>query len=368
MRTLTMAMVFLAAVATFAQTPEQEPEHDPQDPQSFAETIFVVRYALDVRVTDSWGHAIDDLKAEDFIVKIGGKTAHVESATWVGQGLRAKPPEPAETDDEAFADYESFDAQIFGDQPAPESEQRSIVLFIQTDFSRVSERVLGQMKFGKLADKILKLLGPTDRVAVLSHDSHLKFRRDFTLDRKSILEAVHESLYIDVPPPPAPSTDGVSLTSLLDRSKMKKAYDAEAALLVIANALHAIEGPKMILLAGWGIGELQGRAGVQLKPEWYEAVRMLHRDHVPVVTIDTGLRAQLMAGLKATSSATGGIYTDGQGSRDRALTQIEGALAGHYELTLRVDDLLKAGTHPLDVRVTRKGLDVQAPAFVVHGS
>jgi hypothetical protein len=361
MRTLMLAMVFFAAAATFAQKPEQD------TPESFSETIFVVRYALDVRVTDHWGHAIDDLHPEDFIVRIGGKTAHVEGATWVGQGLRSTSeslgvPRSSSEEEEEFDPSEEPE-ELRGTEELP----RSIVLFIQTDFSRVSERVLGQMKFGKLASRIVKLLGPTDRVAVFSHDSHLKFRRDFTLDRQSILDAVRESLYIDFPPPPAPATEGPSLSAILDRREMKKAYDAESALLVIANALHEIEGPKVILLAGWGIGELQGRAGVQLKPEWYEAVRMFHSDHVPVITIDTGLRAQLMAGLKATSAATGGIYTDGQGSREQALTQLEGALAGHYELTLRIDDPLKPGTYPLDIRVTRKNLDVQAPSFVVHG-
>jgi hypothetical protein len=352
MRTLTIAML-LAATAAFAQEQPEEVEEVP-----YSETIFVVRYALDVRVTDSWGHAIDDLDAEDFIVKIGGKPAHVEAATWMAQGRRAQ-----------LQEEEAFDDAVLSDEvmDASESEQRSIVLFIQTDFSRVSGRVLGQMKFNYFADKVLKLLGPNDRVAVLSHDSHLKFRRDFTFDRESIRKAVRESLYIDYPPPPAPATEGSSLTGLLDPKEMKRAAHAEAALLVIANALHAIEDPKMIILAGWGVGELQGRAGVRLKPEWYQAIGILHHDHVPVISLDTGLRAQLTAGLMATASATGGVYADPQGIEDLALSRVEGALAGHYALTLRIDDLLKPGQYPLDIRVTRKGADVQAPSFVVHG-
>jgi hypothetical protein len=358
MRRLTIAMLFLASTAAFAQ---QEPEELEQEP--YSETIFVVRYALDVRVTDSFGKAIEDLDAEDFVVRIGGKPAHVEAATWVGQGRRAQLQNDAAVEDDAFVD-EVPDEEVM-DESAP--EQRSIVLFIQTDFSRVSDRVLGQMRFNYFADKVLKLLGPNDRVAVLSHDSHLKFRRDFTFDHESIRKAVRESLYIDTPPPPAPATEGSSLTGLLDPKEMKKAAHAEAALLVIARALHAIEDPKMIILAGWGIGELQGRSGVQLKPEWYKAVGILHHDHVPVISLDTGLRAQLTAGLVATASATGGVYAATQDFQDLALSRVEGALAGHYALTLRIDGLLKPGQHPLDVRVTRKGAEVKAPSFVVHG-
>jgi hypothetical protein len=344
-----MAMLFLAATAAFTQ-------EQPEDQEPYSETIFVVRYALDVRVTDSFGKAIEDLEAEDFIVRIGGKAAHVETAMWMAQGRRAQ-----------LQNDEALDDEILDEEVMDESEQRSIVLFIQTDFSRVSGRVLGQMRFNYFADKVLELLGPKDRVAVLSHDSHLKFRRDFTFDRESIRKAVRESLYIDYPPPPAPATEGSSLTGLLDPKEMKKAAHAEAALLVIANALHAIEDPKMIILAGWGVGELQGRSGVQLKPEWYQAIGILRHDHVPVISLDTGLRAQLTAGLVATASATGGTYAATQDLQDLALSRVEGMLAGHYALTLRIDDLLKPGQYPLDVRVTRKGAEVQAPSFVVHG-
>jgi hypothetical protein len=349
MRPLTIAILLLAATAAFAQEQEEEP---------YSETIFVVRYALDVRVTDSFGKAIDDLDAEDFIVKIGGKPAHVEAATWMAQGRHERAGEDMVFEDEVLEDEV---------ERTDEPEPRSIVILIQTDFDRVSERVLGQMKFIRLSGKILKLLKPTDRVAVLSHDSHLKFRRDFTLDRQSIREAVREALYIDYPPQPAPATDGSSLTGLLDPKEMKKAAHAEAALLLIANALHAIDGPKTIILAGWGTGELQGRSGVQLKPEWYDAVRILDHDHVPVIVLDTGLQAQLMAGLKATAAATGGMYASAQQFQGQALVRVEGALAGHYALTLRLDDLLKPGAYALDIRVTRKGAEVQAPPFVVHG-
>lgn len=358
MRRLTIAMLLLAATAAFAQEEPPEPEEIP-----YSETIFVIRYTIDVRVTDSYGKAIEGLKAEDFSVKIGGKTAHVEGATWMPQGREAKVPAPP-VDEWTALEALPEDEEI--SEETGEPPPRSIVIFMQTDFSRVPQRVLGQMKFNYLADEILKMFSPNDRVAVVSHDSQLKFRRDFTFDRESIRKAVRESLYIDVPPPPVRTTEGSSLIDLLDRKAMKKAAHAEAALLVIAKALHGIDGPKTIILAGWGIGELQGRSGVQLKPEWYDAVRILEHDHVPVIVVDTGLQAQLMAGLKATAAATGGMYTN-QDFRGQALGRVEGALAGHYALTLRIDDLLKSGQHPLDIRVNRKDTYVQAPSFVMNG-
>lgn len=344
MRALTI-LLLVAVTPLFAQE------------QQFGETIFVVRYTLDVRVVDSYGNAIDDLKPDDFTVRIGKSTAHVESAEWVSLGLRA-----IEREDNLLPDEDD-------DEPAVEepSATRSIVLFIQTDFGRNSMRILGQMKFNYIADDIIDLFGPNDRIAVLSHDSHLKIRRDFTRDRASLRKAVRESLFIDYPPLPPAATDGPSLLPLLDRKEMKRAAHAEAALLVIAKALLEIEGPRTIILAGWGVGELQGRAGVKLEDEWTEAVEMLRGDDIPVISLNHGIGGELSAGLAATAAATGGFYAGLQNFDSQAVTRVKGALAGHYALTLRIDDRLKPGEYPLTVRVNRKGVQVQAPQFVVHG-
>ena len=348
MRALAIVLCLVASLAIAAQ--EQEP---------FTETIIVVRYGLDVRVTDDWGRAIEDLTKHDFTVTIGGKPAHVETATWIGQGAQKAATVEPEIVEEELLEFEREE------QRERHPVGRSIVIFIQTDFARVSMRVLGQMKFHYIADKILKLLGPEDRVAVLSHDSHLKFRRDFTTDHKSIRKAVREALFIDTPPPPAPAKVGAPLRP--DPVEMKRAATGEAALLVIAKALHEIEGERLIIVGGWGMGELQGRAGVRLEEEWADAVALLRRDHIPVITLNTGLGGELSFGLAATASATGGFYAGTQDFESQAIERVKGALAGYYALTLRIDDLLKPGEYALKVKVNRRGAHVQAPAYVVHG-
>lgn len=360
MRVWTSCLLLLLAIPAIAQEQEPEPE------QQYSEVIDVVRYTLNVRVVDRKGAAIEDLKPEDFTVTIGRKPATVVSATWMARGRDATAPDPAlQEEDLAVEDWEEY---VDPNAPAADSpEVRSIVLFIQTDFARVSERVAGQMRFNYLADRIIEFLGPDDRVAVLSHDSHLKFRRDFTADHESIRKAVRESLLIDYPPPPTPAKDGPSLAKLLDKKEMKGAADAESALLVIAKALHAIEGPKMIIIGGWGIGELQGRAGVRLQPEWEDAIARLKEDRIPVISLNTGLGGQLSFGLAATAAATGGFYAGTQRWGAQAVARVAGALAGHYALTLRLDDLLTPGEYALNVRVNRKGAEVEAPPSIIHG-
>jgi hypothetical protein len=359
LRSWTSCLLLLLAIPAIAQ------EQEPQPEQQYSEIIDVVRYTLNVRVVDPKGAAIQDLKPEDFTVTIGRKPATVISATWMAEGRDAKPPDPAlQEQDLAVEDWEEY---VDPTAPADTPEVRSIVLLIQTDFARVSERVAGQMRFNYLADRIIKFLGPYDRVAVLSHDSHLKFRRDFTADHESVRKAVRESLLIDYPPPPTPAKDGPSLATLLDKKEMKRAADGESALLVIAKALHEIEGPKMIIIGGWGMGELQGRAGVRLQPEWEEAISRLKEDRIPVISLNTGLGGELSFGLAATAAATGGFYAGTQRFGEQAVARVAGALAGHYALMLRLDDLLTPGEYALNVRVNRKGAEVQAPPSVIHG-
>ena len=358
MRPLTILLSLLMATPVFAQ--EQEPEGD----VPFGETIFVVRYVLDVRVVDSFGNSIEDLKPEDFTVRLGKTAAHVEGADWVSLG-QGQPRAAAQPISESSAADDS--AQNDQQEAAPDPGPRSIVLLIQTDFARNSMRVIGQMKFNYIADDIIELFGPTDRIAVLSHDSHLKLRRDFIRDRKSLRKAVRESLYTDSPPLPPAATDGPSLIPLLDPQQMKKAAHAEASLLILARALHNIEGPKVIILAGWGIGELQGRAGVFLEDEWQDAMNILREDDVPIISLNHGIGGQLSFGLAASAAATGGFYAGLQEFPEQAVKRIKGALSGHYALTLRIDDLLKPGEYPLSIRVNRKGALVQAPPSVIHG-
>src|SRR5262245_15803261 len=55
-----------------------------QETPRFAERVDVARIVLDVRVLTDRGDSLTGLTADDFRVTIDGKTAVVETATWVG--------------------------------------------------------------------------------------------------------------------------------------------------------------------------------------------------------------------------------------------------------------------------------------------
>lgn len=331
-----LALLFLFAA--------QQPQYD--------ETITVVRYLLNVRVVDSKGKPVDDLKAGDFAIRVGGKPATVESATWVRGGESV------------------LSAGMFEDTQVPpeviDPQPRSFVIYMQTDFGRNALRMRGQVKGNYAIEQILDTIEPEARIAVVSHDSQLKLRSDFTRDREVTRKAVRKSIRIERTPPPAvPGDDEVALANLLDAEEMRQAANAETGLLLLARALKSIEGPKVIILAGWGLGEVNG-PWVVMPPGWVEAMQMLLEEKIPVITLGTGVGGQLTTGLVATAKTTGGVHVNTQDFVHQAVVRASGAIAGQYEIALRTDELLPTGNLPLEVKVNRKGVTVQAPPFVIN--
>jgi len=319
----------------------------------FEETITVSRVLVDVRVTDDRGKPLTGLTPQDFIVTIGGAPASVESATFID--------ETGAWFDEALASTSDV-AEL-----APEPRKgRLFIVFVQTDFARNASRVSGQMHFNRYAERFIEALLPDDRVAVFSFDSHLEFQLDFTSDKEIVADAVRRSLLIAEPPPP-PIVHSPALASRLDREAMKRAVHSEAALLLIGNALIPIEGPKNLLLLGWGLGERKPTGIVTMRPEWTAARRALDAARVTLFAFDTSVADyhDLEHGLQTAAKQTGGFYAKTHLFPEIGLERLEQTLRARYELELRVPASLKAGTHELTIRIKRRGVTILAPTSVV---
>ncbi|HYH07636.1 MAG TPA: VWA domain-containing protein [Thermoanaerobaculia bacterium] len=319
--------------------------------QQYQETITVSRVLVDLRVTGYDGEPVTGLTPEDLTVKIGGKPATVESLDWIDD--TDLPPAVEELDDMASL-------------AAPRRHRgRLFIVFIQTDFARNNFRVVGQMSFTRYAEEFIDSLEPEDRVAVFSFDSHLKFRRDFSNDKEDLKQVIRDAIRIDVPPPP-PVVPSPSLAARLDHDKMKKAATSETGLALIANALTSIDGPKSLLLLGWGLGRYS-RGGVWMIPEWKAARAALDNARVSIFSLDTAWADfhDLEFGMQTASKETGGFYAKTFHFPKQAIARLQRTLSGHYEMSLRVPAQLKPGTYKLDVRVKRRGIEVLAPANVI---
>lgn len=333
MRRAVLVLLLFAAASAHAQ---------------YEESITVTRYVVQVQVTGAHGEVIPDLTPEDFTVTLGGKPAYVESIRWQNADVR-----------DAVRAGEDGELEVI-----EEPRGRLFVFFIQTDFAHNVVRLRGQMNFNFIADRILELMEPEDRVAVFSYDSQLKFRLDFTADREAVRNAIRRSIRIDRPAMP-PEVDEPSLAPYFDADAAKRATTSEHALLVLANALAKIDGPKTVLLAGWGLGRRSG-PWVTLHHSWTDALHLLVESQTTIIALGTGTGGSLSVGLAHAARATGGFFAQTTEFAQQAVNRLEHAITGAYELTLRTDEKLAQGEHTLNVRVARRNAIVQAPSIVIH--
>lgn len=348
------------ALLAFFTLPAQAFAQDARSQETIArsqESITVERILIDARVTDRDGDPILELTPGDFRVKIDGKLARVESVDWIPETTVARELASIERP-EAVA----TDAQVI-EEPAPQG--RLLVFLFQTDFARNKVRIGGQMKIMSYIDEMLETLEPEDRVAVLSYDSHLKFRLDLSNEKPKIREAMRGALLIDDPPPPQ-MVPMPRLGGRLKPEEMKKVSNPEAALIVIANALRPIPGPKSLVLFGWGLGYLvNGR--VLMGPDYVAARRSLESARVACFSLDfTEADGHNLAdGLATAAADTGGFYASTFRFPQMAMDRLTKTLSGHYELEVRKPDTKVVGVHSIEVEVTRKNALVMARSSYV---
>ena len=320
----------------------------PRRDGSVRETVQVERVLVDAYVTTGSGEPIPDLSAADFRVKVNGRPVELESVEWIPAGQPEVVPLPSDAAGEA------------GEGPATLvwPPGRVIVIFVQEDFTRARHK--GLMKMGQHLDRFLSTLLPTDRVAVVSYDSHLKLRRDFTADRKEIRAAFFESFWFNEPRPPAPGPFP-SLARYLDFQAAKNAASVDKGLAVLARALAPIPGGKAMLYFGWGLQvdrtPAEGRAAG-------EALAALYEARVNVFTLDISdadyhtleLRLMDMADL------TGGRYEKTHIFTGGALARVVRSLGGRYVLVF-VKPAGQHGYHPLSVELAGRKGNVAARAY-----
>jgi hypothetical protein len=133
-------------------------------------------------------------------------------------------------------------------------------------------------------------------------------------------------------------------------------------LIVVANALRGIPGPKSLLLMGWGLGH-RWAGGVLMGPKYTIARHVLEAARVTIFSLDTvdADYHTLEAGLEKAAEDTGGFYAKTHIFPKIALDKLQRTLSGHYELEVRRPEKLKPGTHDVIVNVKRRGVTVLAP-------
>jgi len=328
----------LPRAATLALIALLSPTHQAQQESEVQEQVEVGRVIVDVRVIDRHARPIVDLETKDFTVKVDGQPVRVESVEWIAG---ANPP---------LEDLPPAEVRWMDEEKVEGFPSRLIVLFFQRH--TLPSRMVGLMVMLKRAREFVENLGPDDRVAILTFDTHLRLFSDFTDDREALAEMIRRKIVPYRPPPLPEAGPFPSLAANFDHEAARRAASPEEALLITAQALAPLKGSKTLLYIGWGMGIYQGGV-VQMRPEYGPARRALLDARVSVFPLDV-TRADyhtLEGPLIKVARDTGGYYMKTYYSSYFAMDSVSSIIAGRYELVFEKPDL-PPDQHVIRVKLT----------------
>jgi VWFA-related protein len=336
------ARLLSLAIALTLPRPAQDP---PAAEPRFQDRVDVLRITVDARVLGDRGEPRLGLTARDFRLKVDGRVVPVESAHWVdGSAPYAEGLTPAEA------------AAVGG---APAAPGRLLVFFFQKALER--SRTPGLLRMIQEAHALVDTLDGGDRVAVVSFDSHLKLWTDFTGDREALHAIVERGVLFGERPAAAGDGSFPSLADAFDDRAARDAGSPEKGLLVLGEALRALPGAKSLVFFGYGMGRLEGEAGVHMTAAYELASASLLAARTTVFSLDvTNADAHsLEVGLERVAEDTGGFYAKTHEFLPSVMRRLRQALAGHYVLAFERPDL-RHGTHRIQLDLADQPGDVLA--------
>lgn len=310
----------------------------------FQSEMTVAVAPIIARVYDPAGTPLLGLEPKDFVVRVGKSPKEIPllAVDWVQDGEPLPDEAPPEKPEETVAEI------LAGPSPSLELMRKMappgkwVLFFVQGDLEPV--RIKGHLALLMRAEKLLDIVGKHDRMALVSFDSKLRLRLDWTHDR----EAVREALRLAVRTGgdfsfPGDGSQKVSLAEALGPD-VGEAVNPEQALERVADALKTLPGQKAVLFLGWGLGRATPE-GMWYTQTFVRAANKLNEAQASVFVLDVTHddHHTLAAGLHSMAAATGGTYNATYKFPDRALKLLAQALSGYYVLTVDADDLPKDG-------------------------
>jgi VWFA-related protein len=329
----------LVAALTTPPLAAQEPVEG-----EFGTRVEVARILTEVRVVDSSGEPIRGLAAEDFRVRIDGRRATVESVLWVP------------TSGEIPSDGLVVPGTVAGPALETSPEPRLIVVVFQTDIALY--RIKGVVRMAPEAAQFVRGLGPRDRVALFTFESHLEMRADFTDDHEAVAAMLNTKEILhgreEAPAPASPS-----LADYFVPETGRKAATLTRALELIGRALIPIPGPKTIVLFGWGLGRYNAGHSIIERGSYGPALTMLAAARASVFSLDITSADfhTLEAGLRRISDDTGGLYIKTNRFPGTAIAKLTRMITSYYELAIVPPPDL-AEDYRIRVKVKRPGTEV----------
>jgi VWFA-related protein len=320
---------------------------DPLQKRGVEERVSVDRVVVDAYVTDTRGNPIPSLSAGDFRLQVDGRNVPIELTEWIA----ADQPE---VDSAAAPSVVRPLPESPTVRPDPGAAQisppgRLFILFFQTDLAEPT-RATGSLRIAFWARRFVQTLLPTDRVAVVSFDSHLKMRQDFTTDREKLVAAIHGAIRTGSPGPQG--RDALpSLVPNFNFVAARLAVTPEKAIAIVARAAAPIVGAKSMIYFGYGLRTIGGLAGPNPRDsrDLAEALPAVGEARISIFTIDTPTTGHTLGRtLEGLAKLTGGLYQKPDFLPDFVLGRVLRATAGRYVIVFKKPDLPR-GSHTIDL-------------------
>jgi VWFA-related protein len=323
--------------------PQEKP--DPMQKTGVQERVSVDRVVVDAYVTDTRGNSVSGLTMADFRLRVDGRNVPIESTEWIAADQPEVEPAVAPSLGNTSSEPPSVRPEPGAEQISPPG--RLFILFFQTDLAEAT-RATGLLRIAFWARRFAETLLPTDRVAVVSFDSHLKLRQDFTTDREKLVVAIHDAIRTGSSEPPGRDTFP-SLLPNFDFEAARLAVTPEKAIAIVARAAAPIVGAKSMIYFGYGLRTIGGLTGPNPRDsrDLAEALPAVGQARISIFTVDTPTVGHTLGRtLEGLAKVTGGFYQKPDFLPDFVLDRVLRATAGRYVIVFRKPDLPR-GSHTI---------------------
>ncbi|MEE8526044.1 MAG: hypothetical protein V3T72_19070 [Thermoanaerobaculia bacterium] len=322
----------------------------------FFDEITVSLVTVEARIVDRRGDPLTDLAAGELVARVGKRELPVTAVEWV-PASSSVPSVPLLAEKLAAVP-----------RSATESPSgRLVALFVQADYEPTV--VQGHVKILPSLRELVEGLPAGDRVAVFAYYRRLEMMQDLTRDREATVAVLDRAFRPGAVPVPRRVDGGgrrLSLREHFDVREARRATSPERALELVAEALAALPGDKLVIYVGWSIGHFRPSEGVVADQHYLPALQALDAIRAPVFVLDIMEAAwhALEHGLQGIAGDTGGIYLKTAYFPSSATRRLARTISGYFRLTIdRGQPPLARGKLRIALR-ERRGLVLFKPVIL----